>query len=463
VWAHHDEVKPIDLEKQRWHWEMRNVPMLDLDEVPMRPSAMALEGRMTVHYGGPTLPLVTDGTWQSIGQWYQGLSQDRLKATPEIAAKAAELTAGKTDFYEKTQAIANFVQKDVRYFVIEMGIGGYQPHPAGDIFHNRYGDCKDKATLLSSMLSTVGIHAALMMVDHRRGVIVPDAPSIVGDHMISAIEVPDGYQSDKLRSVFTAKNGKRYLIFDPTWEKTPFGQVEHELQGGYGVLMEGRDSQVVQIPLMSPALNSVARSGHFQLDATGTLTGSVMVSRFGDLSDHWRELYTAGDQKQQQDGLDNYLKQDFTTFAVKDLKVENAALLNKDLTTSFSLDAEHFGKNMGTLLMVRPRIFGSDILMTDRKPRALPIDLTETRQEKDDYDIDIPAGYAVDEVPAPVSLDLGFASYSSTTEKRGKELHFTRTFTVNQVALPAARYADLQKLAAVINMDEQSSAVLKKQ
>ena len=46
-----------------------------------------------------------------------------MTATPEIAAKAAELTAGKTDFYEKAEAIGEFVQQKIRYFVIEMGVG----------------------------------------------------------------------------------------------------------------------------------------------------------------------------------------------------------------------------------------------------------------------------------------------------------------------------------------------------
>jgi transglutaminase-like putative cysteine protease len=161
----------------------------------MRPSEMALAGRMTLHYSPPGTSAASQGTWQGIGEWYQTLSKDRLVATPEIIAKAKELAAGKTDFYDRTEAIAEFVQKQVRYFVIEMGIGGYQPHFAGDIFRNRYGDCKDKATLLSAMLSAVDIHAALVMVDSHRGVIDPDAPSIVGNHMIAAIEIPKGYSS----------------------------------------------------------------------------------------------------------------------------------------------------------------------------------------------------------------------------------------------------------------------------
>ena len=97
-----------------------------------------------------------EGTWQGIGEWYDALAHDRLVATPEIAAKAAELTAGKTDFYDKAEAIAEFVQQQIRYFAVEMGVGGYQPHAAADVFHGTYGDCKDKATLLSAMLSTRG-------------------------------------------------------------------------------------------------------------------------------------------------------------------------------------------------------------------------------------------------------------------------------------------------------------------
>ncbi len=463
VWAHAREVPAVDLEHQRWRWEMKDTPPIDLDQVLLRPSELALSGRMTVHYGGPTIAAPTEGTWQSIGEWYQNLSHDRLAATPEIAEKAKELVGDKTDFYDKTEAIAEFVQKQVRYFVIEMGVGGYQPHYAADIFRNRYGDCKDKATLLTAMLSTVGIHGALVMVDHRRGVIDPDAPSIVGDHMIAAIEIPKGYTSPKLRSVVTAKTGRQYLIFDPTWEKTAFGQLEHNLQGGYGVLVEGNDSQLIQFPVLSPELNTIRRTASFQLQADGSIKGTVTEKRFGDLSEHRRDLYATGDAKEQSDFLDRVLGQDFTSFTVSDLKVQNVASLNQDLTTSYSLTADRFGKSMGPLLMIRPRILGSEGLRTDQKRRHVPINLSETMQEHDDYTIELPAGYAVDEIPDPVKLDLGFASYESSSTVKDHVLHYTRTYTVRQVTLPPEKYSDVQKLAGIIAADEQNSAVLKKQ
>jgi hypothetical protein len=417
---------------------------------------------MTVRYAPAGAS--AQGGWRSVGEWYDKLSHDRLTPTPEITAKAQQLVAGKTDFYDKTEAIAEFVQKQIRYFVIEMGVGGYQPHYANDILRNRYGDCKDKATLLSSMLSTVGVHAALLMVDDRRGVIDADAPSIVGDHMVTAIEIPRGYDSPKLRSVVTAKTGRRYLIFDPTWEKTPFGQTEHELQGSYGILMEGPDSQAIALPVLTPTLNTIHRSASLHLETDGTLKGSITEKRFGDLSDHRRTLYTHGDAKEQSEYLDHVLDQDFTTFKVSDVKVENVEALNKDLTTSYNIAVDRYARATGPLLMVRPRILGNEAPFIDRKPRGIiPIDLTQTMQASDEYDIELPAGYTVDELPEPVNLDVGFASYESKSQVKGNVLHYSRTYTVREITLPAEKYADLQKLSGVIATDEQSRAILKKQ
>lgn len=459
-WAHHPADPGIDLEHRQWRWEMKNVPAVELDQVTMSPATTALAGRMTVHYSGPSI--AQEGTWQGIGQWYDMLSRDRLQATPEIAARAEELTRGKADFYDKGEAIGEFVQQQIRYFAVELGIGGFQPHSAADVFRGKYGDCKDKATLLSAMLSSVGIHSALLMVHTDRGVIDPASPSTIGNHMIAAIEIPRGYQSARLRSVVTSETGRRYLVFDPTWDKTPFGQLEDNLQGSYGVLMEGKDSQVIQLPVLDPDLNRVRRLAKFELAADGGLKGSVTESRFGDVSSHQRRVFTQEDAKDQQRFIDGMVNHDLAAASVTGLKVENAALLNKDLTTSFALDAARFATATGPLLMVRPRVLGSYSLPVDRKNRLVPVDLAATMHGSDDFDIQLPAGYVVDELPDPVKLDVGFASYESSTVLRGNILHYSRTFTLRQVVLPPEQYPELQKLAGVIQADEENRAVLKR-
>ena len=466
VWAHHAPVKPADLEHTRWRWELRDVPAIDLEDIAYTPEMAALEGRVAIHYADPGMVTPVGDTWKSVGQWYRTLEANRLEANPEIAAKAKELQGNSSDFNARVEPIAEFVQRQIRYFVIEMGVGGYQPHAAADIFRNRYGDCKDKATLLSAMLTSVGVHSALMMVDDRRGAIDPQAPSIDANHMIAAIEIPEGYRSPKLRSVITAVNGKRYLIFDPTWEKTPFGQLEHELQGSYGLLMEGDQSQIVALPVLSPDLNSIHRSATFRLTADGLLDGKVTEKRYGDSAAMRRYVYDYADERLQEQFLSRVLRQDFATFSVADFKQENLGALHQDLTTTYDLTAQHFARPMGGLLMLRPRVFGTEGLRPSVRhqtgPRQLPIDLVETVEARDDFDIELPPGYTADELPEPVTLDLDFATYHSATTLVGSTLQFRRTYTVKQVELPPERFSDVERLATVIATDEQSNAILKK-
>jgi hypothetical protein len=463
TWAHHAPDPGIDLEHRNWRWEANDVHAVDLQDVTLAPATMALAARMTLHYAGPGLKEPQEGSWKGIGQWYDTLAHDRLQPSPEIAAKAAELSAGKKDFYDKVEPVAEFAQQKVRYVEIKLGVGGYQPHSAADTFRSKYGDCKDKATLLSAMLASIGVHSALVIVDTERGVIDAEAPSIVGNHAILAIEIPAGYTSPKLRSVVTAKTGKRYLIFDPTWDKTPFGQLESNLQGSYGILMEGDQSQVIALPVLSPELNRMQRAAKFELSDKGELKGSVTDTRFGDLAERRRMVFTQDDAKDQQKFLDRTLREDFTSVRVTDIAVENAASLNKDLKTSFALDASSFATTMGPLMMVRPRVFGSYAPEVDRKSRDVPADLQETMKGNDDFEIVLPAGYKVDELPDPVHVDVGFASYDSKTEVTGRTLHYSRTYTVREVVVPAAHYGDLRKLARAIAADEQNRAVLKRE
>lgn len=75
----------------------------------------------------------------------------------------------------------------------------------------------------------------------------------------------------------------------------------------------------------------------------------------------------------------------------------------------------------------------------------------------------IPAGYAVDDVPTPVNMDVGFANHHSEVKAENGMLHYHREYTLKQVTLPPSDYAALLKLEAAITTDENSDAVLKKQ
>lgn len=462
VWKGKDAIPARELEPGRTLWELGDVPAIDLHDIPLSPSAMSLYRRLDVHYSGPGLSHPTDGTWKGIGEWYEALGKGRNDADPAIEKKAQELISGKSDFGDRAQVLGEFVQQKIRYVAIEIGIGGNQPHAAADIFSHSYGDCKDKATLLSAMMHAAGMRSTWVMVDTHRGSISPEAPSVMGNHMIAAIEVPKDYASPKFKSVVTAASGKRYLIFDPTWERTPFGQLESELQGGYGLLIDGADSQVIKLPVLKPELNLIRRKASFTLGEDGVLKGDVQERLSGDIARDWRGLYAERTRKQQEDIRERVLGQDLGTFHVTGLKTENVDSLLKDFTISYALEADNFAHKMGALVMVRPRVIGTTGYTLDHKQRTIPINLEEAKRVEDEYDIELPKGYVVDELPRPVSIDLGFAAYQSSSEVKDGKLHYKRSYEVRDVTLPAEKYKDLQHLASVIEEDEQGTAIFKK-
>lgn len=464
TWKGKPKTQAIDAEHGKTLWDIADqAPLVTHDRVPMSPAQITAAPRMDIFYQGPVAnPYgAMTGDWKSIGEWYERLAKDRNKPDAAITAKAQELVAGKTEFRDRVSAISNFVQSDIRYVAIEIGVGGHQPHAAAATFKARYGDCKDKATLLSAMLNAIGVRSTWVLVDTNRGMISRDAPSIFGNHMIGAIELPADYKPKDMYSIVTANSGKRFLIFDPTWEKTPFGHLEHELQGSDALLVDGADSQVIRLPILKPQQNSMQRNASFKLAADGSISGSVKQTQSGDIATDLRYLSLL-DTKQQEQSLDRWLAHDLRSFHVEGMTLENAAQLDRELQLKFDVKAEHFAEPMGTLMAMRPRVIGSESFKVDHKPRLLPIDLGFTREIHDDFTIALPDGFAVDELPPAVHVDLGFASYVSESKAADHAIHYIRTYTVREVSLPAERYADVQKLAGVIDRDEQSSAVLKR-
>jgi len=462
TWHDHPEVAPTQLAPGQWRWEVRDEPALDLRDIPSHPSWSALAARMDVQWGDAAVAGV-DNEWRAIGEWVTKLEADRPAPSPEITAETQQLIAGAPDFYTKLERITDYIQKNIRYFIVMRGIGGLQANHASDIFRNRYGDCKDKTTLLISMLQVAGIHAFYMPVDNQRGVVDPKEPSIYGNHMITAIEIPADVNDKRLQAAVKGADGKRYLIFDPTDERTPVGNLPSDEQGSYGLLSAGAESQVIALPVLPPDANGTERKGTFTLAADGTLTGTVDSWHSGPEGADLRSFLKYSDEKERHDAWETSIALDLPGVVLKSFRFVQPPALDKPLEFHYEVSAAQYAHPAGPLLLVRPRVVGTDTLAFNDKPRTAPIDLNATGEWRDSFDITLPQGYVVDEMPDPVDLDMDFASYHSKVTSKGNTLHYERDFEVKQVELPASRAADFRKLEGTILMDERGTAVLKKQ
>ena len=115
------------------------------------------------------------------------------------------------------------------------------------------------------------------------------------------------------------------------------------------------------------------------------------------------------------------------------------------------------------MLLVRPRVLGvkSSGLLETKEARKFPIEFDGPVLDTDSFEIAIPAGYVVDDMPPAVDADYGFASYHSKTEVKGNLIRYRRTFEVKELSVPVARADELKKFYRIIATDERNTVVLK--
>ncbi len=464
-WLNHKSVEPTAGGANEWRWVINDVTAIRPED--RMPPWKGVAGRMVI----TLLPAGGNSqkgfeTWQEEGAWEAGLQRGRRDPSPEIKQKVAQLAGGSATPLTKMRAIAQFVQRDIRYVAIELGIGGWQAHPAADIFVHKYGDCKDKVTLMSTMLSEVGIESYYVSINTRRGAVTLQTPVSMGlfNHEIIAVRLPEPLNDGSLHAILPHGKLGRLLFFDPTDELTPFGELSGDLQANFGLLVGPDGGELLQLPKLPSAMSGVRRTAKLTLNPAGTLSGDVTDERVGDRAAEQREfLRTVSSDKEKVKFIESLLSHSLSTYYITKAAVSNSSDPTQPFTYRYSFVAERYSRPAGNWLLVRPRVLGSESsdLLETKEPRNFPVEFSGPSLDTNIFEISVPEAYDVDDLPPPVDLDYGFATYHSKTEFSNHALKYTRAFEIKDVTVPLAKIDDLRKLYRAIANDERNTAVLK--
>jgi len=464
-WLNHPEVQPTDAGNNSWLWVLHDTSAIR-HETSMPPFP-GVAGQMIVTFfpaGGKAL--TGFAAWDDMGKWYSTLLAGRVDASSEVKQQVATLTAGKTTQLEKMRALAQFVQHDIRYVAIELGIGGFQPHPAPEVFSHRYGDCKDKATLMRSMLHEIGVDSYHVVINAERGAVSAQTPANAGafNHAILAVKIPDGMNDPALVATLQHPKLGKILFFDPTDEMTPFGQIRGELQDNYGLLVTPDGGELIALPQQPTAMNSITRTAKLTLDGSGTLQGEVKELRLGERasSERWA-LRTVTKDTDRIKPIETLLANSLSSFQITRASVINLNITDQPFGFNYTFVSPDYAKNAGGLLLVRPRVLGNKGygFLETKEPRKFPVEFDGPAHDTDSFEITIPPGYVVDDVPPAVDADYGFASYHSKTQVKGNVIDYERTFEVKELSVPVNRVEELRKFYRIIAGDERNTVVLK--
>jgi len=246
--------------KSTFRWEARDVPGLQR-ETGMPPASERFE-RLAIAPLGFT-------TWNDVAAWYRTLSEPSEEDESGIPALVDSLLVGVSDKEARMRIIYEWVRDHVRYLAVEIGIGGYQPHAARAVCANRYGDCKDMATILSAMGEAAGVRVHQVLISTWQNG-TPDT------------SLPSPYQFNHAISYAPDLGQGRWM--DATAKGTPYGELPWYDQGVPVLVVDDDGTATILVtPIAEPSANrervtwtvSLDDHGQAQVQARTELTGAL--------------------------------------------------------------------------------------------------------------------------------------------------------------------------------------------
>jgi cellulose synthase operon protein C len=215
----------------------------ELDPEPAMPPGPELLGAVHVS---------TYKSWDDLGRWYWGLVKDQFDLDEDTRKLAHKIVDGKKTEREKIAAVYDWVTKNTRYVALEFGIYGYKPHRCVQTITRGWGDCKDKATVLVTLLRELGIPATMVVVRTQlKGALRSKVASFAPfDHAIAYVPSED-------------------LYLDGTAEYTGIDELPRLDLGALALQVNDGKAKLVNIPTPPPDKNFVEREVHAKVQKSG--------------------------------------------------------------------------------------------------------------------------------------------------------------------------------------------------
>lgn len=461
VTFNHPNVEPR-VNGSTYTWELSN--LAGVPEEPMGPRITDLVPRLAVSYYPPATQQVsikTFSNWSEVAAWMAELEDPQVQVDDALARKAYELTALAKTEYDKIRAIATYVQ-NIQYISIQTGLGrggGYRPHSSIEVFAKSYGDCKDKANLMRAMLKVVGIDAIPVSIySGDPNYVRANWPSPQQfNHCIIAVKVSDATQASTI--IQHPKLG-RLLIFDPTDSETPIGDLPDHMQGSLALLDSKMATELVTMPTTPPEMNQLERIATLQLQADGAIAGQILENAKGQIAVEFRSQFRQLSKPEYHGLIERWLTAGATSARVDKIEPSDNASDGK-FTLNVQFSAKSYGQLMqDRLLVFKPAVVSRrESLSLTAAQRKHPVVLSANAYSET-VKVQLPAGFAVDEVPDPVKLETAFGSYTTSYEVVNGELVFKRQLSQKATTIPAAQYDAVRKFYESIRAAENAPVVL---
>jgi tetratricopeptide (TPR) repeat protein len=369
-------------------------------------------------------------SWEEMGRWYWGLIKDQLTADDEVRRRAEMLTRGIKDDREKVRAIYDYVVQKTRYVALEFGIHGYKPYRCAQIFARGFGDCKDKATLIVTMLGALGIKATPVVVrTANKGDIEPSPASLAPfDHMIAYVPSLD-------------------LYLDGTAEYTGSLELPAMDRGALALQVNEGNAKLVHLPDPPPADSVSVHKLDAMLGGDGAAQLDWRTEVTGVEASEWRVRFHADATRRTR--VQQMIAGILPGSEVTGVDTGNLEDVEQKVTMRVRGKVPQFARAESDGLvvplgrkehMVRDYAPLAPFTADGKARRQLDVRIYAQWTQEDDWTVRLPVGAKVKTAPQASRGSSPFGSYDVSIEASANVLHVKTTVTLSKTRIAAAEY-----------------------
>ncbi|WP_405383806.1 DUF3857 domain-containing protein [Maribacter sp. LLG6340-A2] len=429
------------------HYEMINVPAQKKEM--LSPSFQNFEPQLLVALENFHLEGV-DGyahNWSTMGKWqYSNLLVNRDKLPQSTLNFINKELAGIDNNLEKIKRIYEFVQNNTRYISVQLGIGGWQPISAEEVDRVKYGDCKGLTNYTKALLKSQGITSYYSVVHAGPSKLGMEENFAImqGNHVILNVPNEDGD-----------------IWLECTSQDIPFGFLSDFTDDRDVLVITPEGGKIKHTEAYLNDQNLQETKAKIRLNANGDLTAEVsIVTKAIQYDQHSSILQMSVKEK------DEYYKEYWDN--INGLKITESLIANDkeniELTEKVSLSAQAYVSKIGEDLFFKPNAFNVSNFVPDRyRERKLPFQISRGYTDYDDFIIELPVGYKIDDLPEKVTINTDFGNYEMSIEKlNDTELHYTRKLKILNGEYPKEEYDKYREFRRAIKKSDNLKLILKK-
>ena len=381
-------------------------------------------------------------SWEEAGHSYHTLFDNGEKPETEIRSQVESLASSESDPVSKIDALYTYVSRQIRYVAIEIGIGGYQPHLPADVYKNKYGDCKDKATLLISMLNQIGLRGYPALVGTRGEVEAdPTTPTLATfDHMIVAFPVPASLRPAVEK--FPAYDPRNQILWmDPTSDTDPLGQLPEMDQGVFALIAYPERGDLQRIPQAAPEQNGYEYAANIRLQSDGTGTAEVEARYFGVSNARRHTFYRGRSQSEIVKAFEERVTSYVNQAAFRQASISGTEDNRQQIMEKFSFAGNFATASSGDSWFFQPLILsGIAVPEVLPRPRQLPLDVGVPYHVRCEYRLALPAGMRIERMPDKTSVKSEFGEVTIEYSMSGDILVATQNVSFAQSRILPDKY-----------------------